>query len=273
MEEKIIIIDKLSINCRFFGGNDKPAVLVLHGWGVGSEAWVEAAVMLAQEDYRVIVPDMPGFGKSAVPEKPWTVDDYVEWVRDFADKLGLDDFVLAGHSFGGQVAAKFCAICPKKVNKLVLCAAAVIRKPRLGSRQILAKYLAKTKIIFQNIQFGIYPVLRKIVYHIAGTRDYSQLQGVMAQTFLNVVGESVIESARQIKTPTLIVWGDKDRETPIEDAHEINKAIAGSRLEIIPGAGHKLHRTHPQELAKIFCQFLMPNIKIQMSNKAQNQNV
>jgi len=273
MEERIIIIDQLSINCRFFGGNDKSAVLVLHGWGVGSEAWAEAAVMLAQKDYRVIVPDMPGFGKSEVPPRAWSANDYVEWVEKFCAELNLDKFILLGHSFGGQVAAKFCAICPKRVDKLVLCAAAVVRKPRLGSRQILAKYLAKTKIIFQNIPFGIYPVLRKIVYRIAGTRDYAQLQGVMAQTFLNVVGENVIESARQIKTPTLIVWGDKDRETPIEDAHEINKAIAGSRLEIIPGAGHKLHRTHPQELAKIICQFLMPNIKIQMSNKAQNQNV
>lgn len=88
MEERKIIIDQLSINCRFFGGNDKPAVLVLHGWGVGSEAWVEAAVMLAQEDYRVIVPDMPGFGKSEVPEKPWTVDDYVEWVKDLPISWG-----------------------------------------------------------------------------------------------------------------------------------------------------------------------------------------
>ena len=256
MEEKKIIIDQLSINCKFFGGNDKPAILVLHGWGVGSDAWVEAAVLLAQAGYKAVVPDMPGFGKSAVPEKPWTVDDYVEWVKDFADKLGLDDFVLMGHSFGGQVAAKFCAICPKKVDKLVLCAAAVVRKPRLGSRQILAKYLAKTKIIFQNIPFGIYPVLRKIVYRIAGTRDYAQLQGVMAQTFLNVVGESVLGEARKIKTPTLIIWGDKDRETPIEDAREINNAIAGSRLEIIPGAGHKLHRTHAQILAEKIINFL-----------------
>jgi len=256
MEEKIIIIDKLSINCKFFGGNDKPAVLILHGWGVGSEAWVEAAVLLAQEDYRVIVPDMPGFGKSAVPEKPWVVDDYVEWIKEFTDKLGMNGLILIGHSFGGQVATKFTATRPNNVSSLILCAAAVIRKPRLGSRQILAKYLAKTKIIFQNIPFGIYPVLRKIVYRIAGTRDYAQLQGVMAQTFLNVVGENVIEAAKRIKTPTLIVWGDKDRETPIEDAREINKAIAGSRLEIIPGAGHKLHRTHTAELAKTISQFL-----------------
>jgi len=168
----------------------------------------------------------------------------------------MDGFILIGHSFGGQVAAKFCAICPKKVDKLVLCAAAVVRKPRLGSRQLVAKYLAKTKIIFQNIPFGIYPVLRKIVYRIAGTRDYAQLQGVMAQTFLNVVGESVIESAKRIKTLTLIVWGDKDRETPTEDAREINNAIAGSRLEIIPDAGHKLHRTHAQILAEKIINFL-----------------
>lgn len=261
MFEYKILINNFLVNHKIFGASFDKAlagvpILVLHGWGVGSESWVGVAELMAKEGYRVIVPDMPGFGKSAVPEKPWTVDDYVEWVKDFADKLEMDGFILIGHSFGGQVAAKFCAICPKKVDKLVLCAAAVVRKPRLGSRQILAKYLAKTKIIFQNIPFGIYPVLRKIVYRIAGTRDYAQLQGVMAQTFLNVVGESVIESARQIKTPTLIVWGDKDRETPIEDAHEINKAIAGSRLEIIPGAGHKLHRTHAQILAEKIINFL-----------------
>jgi pimeloyl-ACP methyl ester carboxylesterase len=168
----------------------------------------------------------------------------------------LDKFVLIGHSFGGQVAVKFCAIYPNRVDKLVLAAAAVVRKPRLGSRQILAKYLAKTKIIFQNIPFGIYPVLRKIVYKIAGTRDYGQLQGVMAKTFLNVVGEPVLEAAKEINIPTLIVWGDKDNETPIEDAHEINRAIPNSQLKIIAGAGHKLHRTHTKELTKIIVQFL-----------------
>lgn len=261
MFEYKILINNFLVNHKIFGASFDKAlagvpILVLHGWGVGSESWVGVAELMAKEGYRVIVPDMPGFGKSAVPEKPWTVDDYVEWVKDFADKLEMDGFILIGHSFGGQVAAKFCAICPKKVDKLVLCAAAVVRKPRLGSRQILAKYLAKTKIIFQNIPFGIYPVLRKIVYRIAGTRDYAQLQGVMAQTFLNVAGESVIESAKRIKTLTLIVWGDKDRETPTEDAREINNAIAGSRLEIIPDAGHKLHRTHAQILAEKIINFL-----------------
>ena len=256
MEEKKIIIDQLSINCKFFGGNDKPAVLVLHGWGVGSDAWVEAAVLLAQENCRVIVPDMPGFGKSETPARAWSVDDYVKWAGDFTAAIGLENFILIGHSFGGQIASKFCATNLEKVDKLILCAAAVIRKPRLGSRQLVAKYLAKTKIIFQNIPFGIYPVLRKIVYRIAGTRDYAQLQGVMVQTFLNVAGESVIESAKRIKTLTLIVWGDKDRETPTEDAREVNNAIAGSRLEIIPGAGHKLHRTHAQILAEKIINFL-----------------
>ncbi len=261
MFEYKILINNFLVNHKIFGASFDKAlagvpILVLHGWGVGSESWVGVAELMAKEGYRVIVPDMPGFGKSAVPEKPWTVDDYVEWVKDFADKLEMDGFILIGHSFGGQVAAKFCAICPKRVDKLVLCAAAVVRKPRLGSRQLVAKYLAKTKIIFQNIPFGIYPVLRKIVYRIAGTRDYAQLQGVMAQTFLNVVGESVIESAKRIKTLTLIVWGDKDRETPTEDAREINNAIAGSRLEIIPDAGHKLHRTHAQILAEKIINFL-----------------
>jgi len=266
MEEKKITIENLEINYKTFalpsvalakeGVKEGKAVLVLHGWGIGSDSWVEAAVLLAQNNFCVIVPDMPGFGKSEAPKAAWNVDDYVEWVKNFAKELKLEKFVLIGHSFGGQVATKFAMASPEKVDKLVLCAAAVVRKPRLGSRQRLAKFLARGKIIAQKIPLGIYPALRKINYKIAGVKDYSQLRGVMAQTFLNVVAESVLDEARKIKTPTLIVWGEKDKETPIEDAHETNKAIAGSRLEIIKNAGHKLHRAHPQELKNIIFQFL-----------------
>ena len=254
MEEKRIKANNLSIGYKIFGQGK--AVLVLHGWGVGSDSWVEAAVLLAQDGFQAIVPDMPGFGKSETPQRPWNVDDYVDWVKNFTDELKLGKFILMGHSFGGQVAAKFAAKHPDKVDALVLCAAAVIRKPRLGSRQRLAKFAARGKIFFQKIPLGIYPVLRKIVYRIAGTRDYARLQGVMAQTFLNVVGENVIDSAKRIKAPALVVWGDGDNETPVEDAHEINRAIAGSRLKIIKGGGHKLHRTHAQELAGIMNLFI-----------------
>lgn len=254
MEEKKATTNQLSINYKTFGQG--APVLLLHGWGVGSDSWVETAVLLAQEGFRVIVPDMPGFGKSGMPPAAWNVDDYVTWVENFCAEMNLDKFVLMGHSFGGQVAAKFCAASPDKVDKLILCAAAVIRKPRLGSRQVLAKYLAKTKVILRHMPFGIYPVLRKIVYRIAGTRDYSQLQGAMAQTFLNVVKESVLDSAKKISIPTLIVWGDKDKETPVSDAFEISHQLINSKLVTIPGAGHKLHRTHSKELAKIISTFI-----------------
>ena len=152
MEERKIIIDQLSINCKIFGQG--LAVLVLHGWGVGSDSWVEAAVLLAQDGFWVIVPDMPGFGKSETPQRPWNVDDYVDWVKSFADELKLGKFILMGHSFGGQVATKFAAKHPDKVNALVLCAAAVIRKPRLGSRQRLAKFAARGKVIFPTNSVG-----------------------------------------------------------------------------------------------------------------------
>jgi len=202
------------------------------------------------------VPDMPGFGKSEAPARAWNVDDYVEWVKHFADMLKLDKFILMGHSFGGQVSVKFAAIFPNKVDKLVLCAAAVIRRERLGRRQKIARFLSKGKIDKKYIPFGIYPVLRKIVYRIGGAKDYALAQGVMAGIFQNVSKYDALPYAHQVKTPTLIVWGNKDNETPVEDAHEINRAIAGSRLEIISEAGHKLHRTHTQELKNIIFQFL-----------------
>lgn len=262
MEERKITIENLEVNYKIFGSSSRAkasedkTILVLHGWGAGSDAWVEAAVLMVQEGYQVIVPDMPGFGKSQAPKTAWRVDDYVDWVKNFADELKLKEFILIGHSFGGQAAAKFCAAHPERVDKLVLCAAAIIRRERLGRRQKIARFLSQGKIMEKYIPFGIYSLLRKAVYRVGGSKDYAMAQGIMAQIFQNVSKEDALERVRQIKAPTLIVWGEKDNETLLVDAYEISHQLINSKLITIPEAGHKLHRTHPQELKNIIFQFL-----------------
>ena len=262
MEERKITIENLEVNYKTFGSSscakasEDKTILVLHGWGAGSAAWVEAAALLAQEKLQVIVPDMPGFGKSQAPKTAWRIDDYVDWVKNFADEMKLKKFILIGYSFGGQAAAKFCAVYPEKVDKLILCAAAIIRRERLGRRQKIARFLSQAKIMKRYIPFGIYSLLRKAVYRVGGSKDYAMAQGIMAQIFQNVSKEDALERVRQIKVSTLIVWGEKDNETPLADAYEISRRLISSKLITIPDAGHKLHRTHAQELKNIIFKFL-----------------
>ncbi|MFA6376817.1 MAG: alpha/beta hydrolase, partial [Candidatus Paceibacterota bacterium] len=151
MKEQKIIINDLAENYKAYGkelpsfakvSEDKPVVLVLHGWGIGSGSWVGVAEGLARDGFGVVCPDMSGFGKSQEPEKPWKVDDYVKFVEDFAAQLGLEKFYLLGHSFGGGVAAVYAAKHPDKMEKMVLCDSAIIRKERLDWRQEYAKKMA-----------------------------------------------------------------------------------------------------------------------------------
>lgn len=255
MEEKKINRDNLTVNYKIFGQGRQ--VLILHGWGKGSDSWVGVGDQLAQNGYRVVVPDLPGFGESPEPNRPLEFDDYIRWIGAFAKEMKLDRFYLVGHSFGGTLALKFAALHPGMVQRLVLCDAAIIRKERLDWRQTYAKKIAhwKNDLLRLPLASKIYPVAKKILYKFAGNHDYELASPVMKETFKNIIKIDTFEFASRIIAPTLIIWGDKDDATPVEDAYAINKAIKNSKLEIIAGAGHKPHRTHPAAMADIIGKF------------------
>lgn len=256
MEEIKITFNQLAVNYKTFG-HGKP-VLVLHGWGGKSNSWVDVGELMEQSRYQVIIPDLPGFGKSQEPETSWTVDDYLKFVEDFVAEMKLEKFSLIGHSFGGGLAAMYVAKYPQKMEGLVLCDSAIIRKERLGWRQSCAKGMAKAKKFMIKLPFsgGILPLAQKAIYKLAGVQDYHAASPVMKETFKNITAIDLSDYARQIKIPALIIWGSGDKSTPVEDAFELNKIIAGSKLEIINNCGHNPHRTHTSELAGILISFL-----------------
>ena len=122
-----ITINGLKVNYQVFGEEGEP-FLILHGWDSNSERWQPVAEELAKKGYKVIVPDLPGFGKSETLPYAWNLNKYVDWTENFVKELGLKDFYLMGHSFGGALASKISVKHVQDVKKLFLVAAAVIRK-------------------------------------------------------------------------------------------------------------------------------------------------
>lgn len=247
MTEQQIIINNLKINYRIFG-QGKP-LLILHGWGSKSDRWQKVAEILAQENLQVIVPDLPGFGKSQEPESVWNLDNYVEWVYKFSqkvDSLGVG-FYLLGHSFGGAIAAKFSIKYAQKVEKLFLFGAAAIRK-RTIKKQVLGKISPLVKI-FAFLPF--YGLAKRAFYRfVVGGSDYLRVQGVMKGTFLKAISEDLSHKLLFIKVPTVIVWGGKDDTTLVEDAYFIKKKIENSTLVIIEEGDHDLEQKMPEVLAE-----------------------
>lgn len=231
-------------------------ILVLHGWGRGNQSWQKVKELLEQKGYKVFGPDMPGFGTESAPKEPWSVQNYTDWVLDFAQQNKLEKFFLLGHSFGGRIAIKLAAMHPEKIIKLILeDSAGTTREKNLSFRQKLVSNFQWLGKIFSKLP--LYSLFRKIAYRLAGVRDYYLIQNqIMKETFKKVINEDLTFHLADIKMPTLIVWGEKDKIVPLNVAYFLKENIKGSQLKIFPNIGHRSHYDCPEKLTEEIIKFI-----------------
>lgn len=236
-----IIINGIKTNYKIFG-EGKP-FLILHGWGSNSERWQTIAEKISEKGFKVIVPDLPGFGSSDIFSEPWNGNKYTTWLENFVKELNLNDFYLLGHSFGGALASKMAIKHAQDVKKLFLVSSACIRKKT--TQKDISKKASKLIKMFSFLPY--YNLFRKAIYKfIIRKSDYVYVQGIMKETYLNIIEEDLSFKLAFIKVPTIIIWGDKDEFTPPEDAYFIEKNIKDSKLIMVSGAGHDINRKQPE---------------------------
>jgi len=233
-------------------------IVILHGWTrqLPSQAWGEVKELLEKENYQVYLPELPGFGQTSAPTKPWAIDDYVEWLKNFCKENNVSQIFLVGHSFGGSVAVKFSIKYPGKIKKLILVNSAGIRRKKL-TKEIQKEFFH----LLNKFSFlPFYSLARKIVYRtLFPQSDYIFAEGVMREICLKVLSEDISPLFSEIKLPTLIVWGKEDKITPLEDAYLMKEKIEGAKLEIIPHVKHTPHLEAPKILAEKIVQFIKIN--------------
>lgn len=237
-------------------------IVILHGWGATKKSYDRLKPLLEQKGNSVFVFDLPGFGDEPAPSKAWSVDDYADWTLKHLAAMRLEKYYLFGHSFGGRIAIKIAAEHSKNLAGLILCDAAGVT-PRPKTKIMLFSFLSKigNAIFSLPLLKFLRPLARKFVYWLSGERDYHYLQGeVMRKTFRNVVGEDLTSLLPKINIPTLVVWGGKDKMTPLSDAYIINQGITGSKLEILGSIGHNPHREAPEKLADIVDKFVKESL-------------
>ena len=235
-------------------GTGKP-ILFVHGWG-GNLYSLHKLACQASKNYTSYLIDLPGFGKTLPPQRVWGVEEYVDIVNAFTQNLGLREFFLAGHSFGGQVSVLFCLLHTVKVRKLILMAAAAVRH-NPGLRENVLRYLSKVISVFMYILPGNMKAnVRTIGYKIIGRRDYLKAYGIMRDIFKKVIAQDLSDRFSKVKVPTLILWGRKDRATPIQDGEYMAKQIPGSKLVVFEGVGHRLNFEIPEKLSEIIAEFI-----------------
>lgn len=234
-------------------GNGKLIVL-LHGWGDSSLTFTELIRHLHGK-FTILALDLPGFGGTEPPPKAWGLSDYAEFVGAWLKKINAGHvYALIGHSFGGSIAIVGVSEEQIKADKVVLIASGGIRKKNFVKKktlQITAKTLKLPLLMLSQrkadrLKAGLYKKVGSDLLLIPHMR----------QTFVKMVREDVQLAALSIKQPTLIIYGERDTDTPVEYGRLLNQAIRNSRLVLIPGMGHFLHQEQPAAVSKLISNFL-----------------
>lgn len=238
-----------------------PTILLIHGIAGSSTTWRAVMPALA-ENFTVIAPDLLGHGHSAKPRGDYSLGAYASGIRDLLAVLDEERVTLIGHSLGGGVAMQFAYQFPQWAERLVLVASGGLGRevsPLLKAVTLPgAEYVLPILLNPRIRQTAEWPgtVARRLGWRPGDTlaevwRNYTTLtdrHGQMAfvhtvRSVMDLAGQRVSAHDRLYlaeAVPTLIVWGDNDRIIPVAHAHRAAEAIPGSRLEILPGAGHFL---------------------------------
>ena len=252
-----IKIKDIDTNYREWGDSEI-TILMLHGWGADSTHYSELGPELAKAGYRVIVPDLPGFGLTNPPTRAWSISDYRKWLKDFTEELKLKQFILFGHSFGGRIAIKYSINYPYQLKGLILCGSAGIKpNPTTLKRKILELTAVVGKKAFSLPGINkLAPTARKVLYKLAGAEDYNRAEGVMKETIVKALEEDLTPLLNQIAIPTFILWGSEDDATPVADGEQMHQMIVRSEFVVLEGERHNLPKRAPKKTADEISKFV-----------------
>lgn len=232
-------IDNININyiCE---GDGQQNVLLLHGWGANITLFKQIITHLSPY-FKVFAPDLPGFGESDEPKGPWNVDNYVDFVINFCEKMGIKSCFLIAHSFGGRITIKLMSRknLPFTVEKIVLTGSAGIRPKQSAKSKFRTKcYKMGKKVLSSKICQKLMPNALENFRKKNGSADYNAASPVMRQCLVKVVNEDLTELIPNIDVPTLLIWGEKDDAVPLSDGQLMEKLIKDSGLVVFEGCGH-----------------------------------
>lgn len=249
MENRQVIINGNLVSYVTAGKGEK-SLIFLHGWRSSKEAWLPIAERMANCRYRLIFIDLPGFGASETPRVPYTLHDYAETVRQFAEKLDLKLHAVIGHSFGARIAIKIIAEHPAICEKIALVASGGARESSSAFKSSVA---AALKPFF--IPRFMAP-LRKKIYAWMDAEDYLATPELQ-KTFVNIVNENLDPLLSKIQTETLIIWGDKDATAPLTYGRHMARRIPHAHLEILTGAGHYCFSEQPEQFIALLEKYIV----------------
>jgi len=244
------------------GGQGEP-LMMLHGFGANKDGFDRVAKYLTPK-YRVIIPDHIGFAESShPPDADYLSKAQAERLHILANALGIKDIHLAGSSMGGQIALAYAALYTPEVKSLwLLDTAGVWSAPASELRKRIEETGQNPLLVRTEDEFaGLFPwvmaeppfIPRPIMNVIAQERI--QNFELEKRIFDQIAGDSIEDRIKGMTTPTLIVWGDKDRTLNVATAEILHSLMPRSQVIIQQNIGHLPHLEAPERTANDYLKF------------------
>lgn len=226
-------------------GSGKDTLVLLHGWGQNIEMMKPIGDKLSKNN-RIIIVDLPGFGESKEPNTIWTMYDYTDCINELLNSLEVKNPIMIGHSFGGKISLIYASTY--NVKKLVL----------FGSpfKKEIKKLSTKTKILKSLKKVPLLNKLEGFAKKHIGSKDYKEASEFMRKILVEHVNLDITEDVKKINCPTLIIWGTKDLEVPIERAYELESLIKDSAVIPYEGCSHYAYLENLGQTVNILKNFI-----------------
>lgn len=245
-------------------GEGEPVVL-LHGFGASADSWNRFAGRVTKR-YRVIAPDLPGWGESTrIDTASYAYPRQVERLHQFLNVLGLRQVHLVGHSMGGFIASAYAGRYPEEVITLGLIAPHGVAEPQpselalsvaAGDNWLIATSIQEFDQLLNKV-FARRPYLPKSVFRLLANhaiRSSAKSSRIFAELQSN--DPTLEERLPRIKAPALIIWGQQDRVLHVSCANVFRQCIKNSELLVIAGSGHMPLVENARECASAWLAFM-----------------
>lgn len=272
---RFVVVDGVRVHYQEAGFASRPPVILIHGFTASTLVWSEVLMPIAEAGFRVIAPDLMGFGFS---EKPpggeYTIEGHARRLIGLMDELGIERATLVGSSYGGAIAATCALDYAPRVERLVLVGAVsnddIKRRPLLrfvatpvvgdlisplllDLRWIVRRRLQKNSVSGS----GLYDEKRIAEHHLP--LRAADTQRAALSMLRRWSAERIRREAHLIKQPTLIIWGEQDLEIPLRDGEHLHEEIPNARLIVFRRCGHLPQEEYPREFAALVTDFVNGN--------------
>jgi pimeloyl-ACP methyl ester carboxylesterase len=213
-------------------------IVLLHGWGCDWQIWAPVIPTLTDR-YQLIIPDLPIFGQSKLKENSaWNSFEYADWLAAFIEQvIPSTPFILAGHSFGGKIAAIYAAEKADELLKGLVIIDASGLPVQLTAKEQFTQTIAG--LLPRSLKKALGSAFKKtLLNQLQVATDYQQASEHQQAVLRKIVRENISHQLAQIELPSLVLWGKQDYTTPLEKGELFAELMPNAELVVFEQSGH-----------------------------------